>query len=47
MVEGHAITAIAPEGEEIPADPHIAFDPKGLHLYADSWRVNLGGGVAS
>lgn len=47
MVEGHAITAIAPEGEEIPADPHIAFDPKGLHLYADSWRVDLGGGVAS
>ena len=46
VVQGHAITAISPEGEEIPADPHLTFDPKGLHLYADSWRVDLGGGVA-
>lgn len=46
MMQGHAITAIAPEGEEIPADPHITFDPKGVHLYADSWRVDLAGGAA-
>jgi glycerol transport system ATP-binding protein len=35
------MTAIVQEGAEIPADPHIAFDPKGVHLYADSWRVDL------
>lgn len=46
-VQGHAITAIVPEGEEIPADPHITFDPKGVHLYADSWRVDLSKSVAS
>ena len=41
MVQGHSITAISPEGDELPADPHITFDPKGVHLYADSWRVDL------
>ncbi len=43
MVEGHPIAAMVQEGEEIPADPHIVFDPKGVHLYADSWRVDVGG----
>jgi len=43
VVEGHAITAIVPEGEEIPADPHVVIDPKGLNLYADSWRIEIGG----
>ena len=32
------------EGEEIPADPHVTFDPIGVHLYADSWRVDFYGG---
>jgi glycerol transport system ATP-binding protein len=41
VMEGHPIVAIAREGEEIPADPHITLDPKGLNLYADSWRVEL------
>jgi glycerol transport system ATP-binding protein len=40
-VEGHTIVAILREGEDIPADPHITLDPKGLHLYADSWRLEL------
>jgi glycerol transport system ATP-binding protein len=40
-VEGHAIAAIVREGEEIPAEPHISIDPKGLNLYADSWRVDF------
>jgi glycerol transport system ATP-binding protein len=39
VVEGHPIVAVLREGEEIPADPHITIDPKGLNLYADSWRV--------
>ena len=47
MVQGHAITAILKEGEELPSDPHVTFDPKGVHLYADSWRVELDAGVAS
>lgn len=42
MVEGHSITVIAEEGEEIPADPHVTFDPAGVHLYADGWRIDLG-----
>ncbi len=39
-VQGHPIAVMLQEGEEIPADPHITFDPKGVHLYADSWRVD-------
>jgi glycerol transport system ATP-binding protein len=49
-VEGHPIVAVLREGEEIPAQPHITLDPKGLNLYADSWRVDLGadgGGTAA
>ncbi len=41
VVEGHPIVAVLREGEDIPADPHITIDPKGLNLYADSWRVAL------
>jgi glycerol transport system ATP-binding protein len=43
VVEGYAIAAIVREGEEIPAEPHITIEPKGLHLYADSWRVDFNG----
>jgi glycerol transport system ATP-binding protein len=42
---GHSVAAMLREGEEAPASPHIAFDPAGVHLYADSWRVELGGGA--
>jgi glycerol transport system ATP-binding protein len=47
MVQGHAIAAMMQEGEEIPADPHVAFDPRGVHLYADSWRIDLGAKAAT
>ena len=40
---GHSVAALLREGEEAPAAPHVAFDPAGVHLYADSWRVELGG----
>ena len=43
IMQGHNITAILREGEEVPADLHIAIDPKGLNLYADNWRVELNG----
>jgi glycerol transport system ATP-binding protein len=38
-VEGHEVAAILGEDAEIPAEPRIAFDPTGINLYADSWRV--------
>jgi glycerol transport system ATP-binding protein len=43
MVEGHEVTAILREGDDIPAEPHITIEPKNLHLYADSWRVEFNG----
>ena len=36
------IAAIVPEHQEIPADAKLSFDPKGINLYADSWRLELG-----
>ncbi|RWK43204.1 ABC transporter ATP-binding protein [Mesorhizobium sp.] len=41
--EGRDIAAIIGEDEDIPADPKIAFDPAGINIYADSWRVEMGG----
>ncbi len=38
-LEDQEIAVIVGEGQEIPTDPHIAFDPKGINIYADSWRV--------
>ncbi|GAB1582823.1 MULTISPECIES: ABC transporter ATP-binding protein [Phyllobacteriaceae] len=38
-LEGQEIAAILSEDEDVPADPHIRFDPKGINIYADSWRV--------
>ncbi len=42
-VEGRDIAAILGEDAEIPADVKVAFDPAGINLYADSWRVEMGG----
>ena len=36
------IAIIVPEQGEIPADPHVSFDPAGINLYAGSWRVEMG-----
>ncbi|MGH6861165.1 MAG: TOBE domain-containing protein, partial [Phyllobacterium sp.] len=38
-LENQDIAIIVGEDEDIPADPHITFDPKGINIYADSWRV--------
>ncbi|MEK1890573.1 MAG: ABC transporter ATP-binding protein [Phyllobacterium sp.] len=38
-LDSQEIAVIVGEGQEIPAEPHIAFDPKGINIYADSWRV--------
>ncbi|MBL8582511.1 MAG: ABC transporter ATP-binding protein, partial [Rhizobiaceae bacterium] len=42
-LEGREVAAILSEDEEIPADPHLSFDPAGINIYAGSWRVELGG----
>jgi glycerol transport system ATP-binding protein len=41
-LEGRELAMIVPEHGEIPADPHVNFDPAGINLYADSWRLELG-----
>ena len=41
-LEGRDIAAIVPEDGAIPADPHVRFDPKGIGIYADSRRVEMG-----
>ncbi len=38
-LENQEIAVIVGEGQDIPAEPHIAFDPKGINIYADSWRM--------
>ena len=39
-VDGHPVSAIADEGEAIPEGAgYIAFDPQGINVYADDWRV--------
>jgi len=43
QMQGHAVAAMLKEGEEIPADPKVSFEPAGVHLYADSWRIALNG----
>ncbi len=41
-LEGREIAAILGEDDEVPADPRVAFDPKGINLYADAWRMEPG-----
>ncbi|MFP3920489.1 MAG: ABC transporter ATP-binding protein [Dichotomicrobium sp.] len=43
--EGQDIAAVVPENSEIPAEPRISFDPKGINVYIDSWRMETGGGT--
>jgi glycerol transport system ATP-binding protein len=38
-IAGHDIAVVLPEDGEIPAEPRISFDPAGINIYADSWRV--------
>jgi glycerol transport system ATP-binding protein len=42
-VEGTEIAAIVPEHDEIPAEPRVLFDPRGINIYANSWRQTLEG----
>jgi glycerol transport system ATP-binding protein len=38
-VEGQDIAVLLPEDAEIPSEPRVGFDPAGINIYADSWRV--------
>ncbi|WLS11519.1 ABC transporter ATP-binding protein (plasmid) [Shinella sumterensis] len=39
---GQSVAAVMPEEDEVPADARIAFDPRAINIYADSWRVERG-----
>jgi glycerol transport system ATP-binding protein len=42
--EGTGINVVLPEGAPIPADAsRVSFDPKGVNVYADDWRVEPAG----
>jgi glycerol transport system ATP-binding protein len=41
-LEGQELAMIVPEHGEIPAEPRVSFEPRGINLYADSWRLELG-----
>jgi glycerol transport system ATP-binding protein len=46
-VQGRTINAIASESASIPADAtRISFDPKGINVYENDWRVSAEGGAA-
>lgn len=40
-LEGSDIAAIVPEHGDIPAEPRVMFDHRGINIYADSWRQAL------
>ena len=41
--EGFPLAALVSEDAEIPTDAKIAFDPAAVGIYANSWRVEMGG----
>jgi glycerol transport system ATP-binding protein len=40
-LENREVSVVVPEKQEIPAEPRVVFDPKGINIYADSWRVEM------
>ncbi|MDG4881434.1 ABC transporter ATP-binding protein [Mesorhizobium sp. WSM4884] len=41
-LEGKEIAAVIGEDDEVPAEPRVRFEPAGINIYADSWRVEMG-----
>ncbi|MBX3577152.1 MAG: ABC transporter ATP-binding protein [Rhizobiaceae bacterium] len=37
--EGRDLVALIGEDDEVPAEPRVSFDPAGINLYSNSWRV--------
>ncbi|MEX0406536.1 ABC transporter ATP-binding protein [Aquibium sp. LZ166] len=42
-LQDHEIAAIVREDEDVPAEPHVAFVPEKINIYAGSWRVAFEG----
>ena len=42
QLDGHEIAAILGEDDNIPADPKVSFEPAGISIYANSWRIATG-----
>ncbi len=42
-LEGHDLAIVLSEDGVVPADPRVEFDPKGINIYADDWRIGTGG----
>jgi len=42
-LEGKNISVVVGEDQPIPENPRIRFDPAGINIYANSWRVDLDG----
>jgi glycerol transport system ATP-binding protein len=38
-LEGNEIAAIADEDQALPSEAYVTFDPAGINLYANSWRI--------
>jgi glycerol transport system ATP-binding protein len=41
-LQGQEIALIVDEDSSVPVDAKVGFDPAGINLYADSWRVEMG-----
>ncbi|RUM98181.1 ABC transporter ATP-binding protein [Pseudaminobacter arsenicus] len=42
-LEGRDIAAVMSEDDQVPAEPKVRFEPAGINIYADSWRIEMGG----
>ena len=40
-LQARAQTRPPAQTETVPADPKLSFDPAGINIYADSWRVDF------
>ena len=36
---GQPVSIVVKEDKEIPSEPRVSFQDKGINIYADSWRV--------
>ena len=41
-LEGHEVAAVIGEDDPVPTDPRVSFDPAGVNLYENDWRVGMG-----
>ena len=40
-INGRDLVAVLKEGAEVIAEPKVSFDPNGINLYGDSWRIDF------